>query len=73
MVRPEAINAVTATPAAVRVGSAAHKMPSKQPLSVYAAALQCERGRVDHLHPGLFEQPEDDLATAQQRAADHLW
>ncbi|MDQ2780304.1 MAG: GNAT family N-acetyltransferase, partial [Pseudomonadota bacterium] len=41
--------------------------------SVYAAALQCERGRVDHLHPGLFEQPEDDLATAQQRAADHLW
>ena len=43
------------------------------PLNVYAWLIEQEGGRVEHLHYGLFERPDETAAVAQQRAADLLF
>lgn len=42
--------------------------PLSFPLNVFAHCLAEELGRVDYLHYGLFEQPDDPPDTAQQRS-----
>jgi len=43
------------------------------PLDVYAWLIEREGGRVDDLHYGLFERPDEPAAVVQQRAADFLF
>jgi len=43
------------------------------PLNVYAQALLLELGTVDYLHYGLWENTDESLKVAQQRASDKLW
>jgi SAM-dependent methyltransferase len=43
------------------------------PLNVYARMLELEDGRVDHLHYGLFDRPDEPVAQAQERATRLLW
>ncbi|MFO1326900.1 MAG: bifunctional class I SAM-dependent methyltransferase/GNAT family N-acetyltransferase [Rubrivivax sp.] len=43
------------------------------PLNVYARLLELQEGRVDYLHFGVFERPDEPVLAAQQRASDLLW
>lgn len=43
------------------------------PLNVYARMLELEHGRVDYLHYGLFEQVDEPVSQAQERATRLLW
>ena len=43
------------------------------PLNAYAWCLVEETGTVNHLHYGLFSDPEDSVEIAQQRATDYLF
>ena len=38
------------------------------PLNVYARLLELREGRVDHLHYGVFDAPDEPVLAAQQRA-----
>jgi hypothetical protein len=40
------------------------------PLNVYAHLLELREGRVDYLHYGVFQSPDEDVAVAQQRASE---
>ncbi len=40
------------------------------PLNVYAYALWLEEGRVEYLHYGLFQNPNDSIIDAQKRSTD---
>jgi len=43
------------------------------PLNVYARLLELQEGRVDYLHFGVFDHPDEPVLRAQQRASDLLW
>ncbi|MBI5259516.1 MAG: GNAT family N-acetyltransferase [Burkholderiales bacterium] len=43
------------------------------PLSVYARVLELQSGRVDYMHYGVFESPEDNVRVAQERASALMW
>ena len=43
------------------------------PLNVFARLLELREGRVDHLHFGIFESPDEPVLQAQRRASDLLW
>lgn len=43
------------------------------PLNVYARLLELQEGRVDYLHFGVFDHPDEPVLLAQQRASDLLW
>jgi hypothetical protein len=43
------------------------------PLNAYARLLELREGRVDYLHFGVFESPDEPVQDAQQRASDLLW
>lgn len=43
------------------------------PLNVYARMLQREEGRLDYLHYGLFDRPDEPVWQAQERASARLW
>lgn len=43
------------------------------PLNVYARMLELEEGRVDYLHYGLFDRPDEPVSQAQERATRLLW
>jgi hypothetical protein len=43
------------------------------PLNVYARLLELREGRVDYLHYGVFEAPDEPVTVAQQRASDLMW
>lgn len=43
------------------------------PLNVYARLLELREGRVDYLHFGVFESPDEAVQQAQQRASDLMW
>jgi hypothetical protein len=40
------------------------------PLNVYAHLLELREGRVDYLHYGVFQSPDEPVEVAQQRASD---
>jgi hypothetical protein len=40
------------------------------PLNVYARLLELGEGRVDYLHYGVFQSPDEPVPVAQQRASD---
>lgn len=40
------------------------------PLNVYAHLLELREGRVDYLHHGVFQAPDEPVQVAQQRASD---
>jgi hypothetical protein len=43
------------------------------PLNVYARLLELREGRVDYLHFGVFESPDEPVHQAQQRASELMW
>ncbi len=43
------------------------------PLNVYARLLELREGRVDYLHFGVFQSPDEPMQQAQQRASDLMW
>lgn len=43
------------------------------PLNVYAHMLELDEGRLDYLHYGLFERPDEPVWQAQERASGCLW
>jgi hypothetical protein len=43
------------------------------PLNIYARLLELREGRVDYLHYGIFESPDEPVLAAQERASAQLW
>ena len=43
------------------------------PLNVYARVIELREGRVEDVHFGLFQSPDEPVQVAQQRARDVLW
>jgi hypothetical protein len=43
------------------------------PLNVYARLLELREGRVDYLHYGIFDRPDEPVLDAQRRASELLW